>query len=203
MKLLLQSIEGEHDSNIICSITDIEGTILYANPKFCEISGYSSQELEGAKHNIINAKFHPPCFFEDMWKTIAKGKIWQGEVKNKAKDGSYYWVDTIIFPIAYSKDSKAHYLSVRTLINDKKHAEFRKEERLEELKRLINTISHQMRQPITQVLGLLSVLELTAEVPESLKTTLELMQTSANKLNEYTIALTQQVEHIAKQDKII
>lgn len=202
MKLLLQRIEGQEDNNIICSITNKSGVILYANQKFCEISGFTTQELVGAKHNIVNSRTHSYEFFHQMWTTISGGKIWQGEIKNKTKNGAFYWVDTIIFPIALHTDSEAQYLSVRTVIDDKKHAQVRNEQRLNELKQLLHTISHDMRQPITQILGLLEILNQTENVGDEVTQLLNILNNSAQKLNEYTRALTQQVEHIALKDKI-
>src|SRR5690606_7062324 len=84
-------------SNII-SITDRKGIISYANDNFVKISGYAREELIGRKHSVINSGYHSREFWTNMWETIAAGKSWRNEVKNKAKDGSYYWVDTHIVP---------------------------------------------------------------------------------------------------------
>ncbi len=202
MKLSLESIEGHQDKNIICSITDRRGTILYVNPKFCEISGFTNEELIGSNHNIINSRMHEKSFFVEMWKTIGAGKIWQGEVRNRNKNGEYYWVDTIIFPIADPNNTEAHYLSVRTLINEKKHAEARKEERIEELQSLIHTISHQMRQPVTQIIGITSLLNELEKPTDEVSDLLSHLTKSVEMLNQYTKQLTAQVERIAKRDKV-
>ena len=86
------------DESAIVSITDVNGIITYANDKFCEISKYSHQELIGATHNIVNSNYHSKEFFNDLWQTISSGAIWKGEIKNKAKDGSEYYVETTIVP---------------------------------------------------------------------------------------------------------
>jgi aerotaxis receptor len=91
------------DSNVIISQTDLRGIIMYANKKFCEISGYSANELVGQPHNIIRHPDMPKAAFEKMWSTIQGGQAWNGLVKNLRKDGLYYWVETEILP---SKDDE-------------------------------------------------------------------------------------------------
>lgn len=87
------------DKSLISSITNEKGEIVYVNHEFCRVSQYTSEELIGKTHSIINSNFHPKEFFVDMWKTITAGNVWHGEVCNKAKDGSEYWVDSTIVPI--------------------------------------------------------------------------------------------------------
>jgi PAS domain S-box-containing protein len=100
------------DSSAIVSITDTKGFITYANDKFCEVSKYSQHELIGANHNIINSKFHSKEFFNEMWQTISSGNIWKGEIKNKAKDGSEYYVESTIIPFM-SEGKPFQYIAIR------------------------------------------------------------------------------------------
>lgn len=111
------------DVSAIISITDPKGTITYANNNFVKISGYSKQELIGQNHRIINSGFHDRSFWTHMWKTIASGKVWRNEVKNKAKDGKYYWVDTHIVPFLDNNGRIQQFLSIRNEITEKKAAE--------------------------------------------------------------------------------
>src|SRR5690554_4678043 len=80
------------DRTAIVAITDLDGNITYVNDKFCKISKYSREELIGKKHSILKSGYHTPGLYEDLWKVIQTGEVWMGQIKNRAKDGSYYWV---------------------------------------------------------------------------------------------------------------
>lgn len=97
---------------IIVSETDAKGTILYANVDFCEIAGYSIEELIGKPHNMVRHSDMPKVAFADLWKTIQEGKIWKGIVKNRTKSGAYYWVNATVYP-SRSPDGELRYISVR------------------------------------------------------------------------------------------
>lgn len=117
----------QHALNVhaIVSITDARGNMIYVNEKFCEISGYSRQELIGESHRIIKSEFHPPEFFTGMWGSISRGLIWQGEICNRRKDGSHYWVETSIVPFTDSSRKPYQYISLRTDITHLKQMEQR------------------------------------------------------------------------------
>jgi len=111
------------DESTIIAIADQKGIIKKANSNFCKISKYSEEELIGQDHRIINSGYHTKEFIHDLWVTIANGKIWKGEFKNKAKDGTFYWVDTTIVPFLNEQGKPYQYLSIRVDITDRKEAE--------------------------------------------------------------------------------
>lgn len=119
----LKDIDLVLNESSIVVFTDQRGTIEYANDKFCELSQYTKEELIGQNQSIVNSGYHSKTFFKNMWRTIGTGNVWNGEIKNRKKDGSYYWVDTTIVPFLDAKNKPYQYAAIRHDITKLKEQE--------------------------------------------------------------------------------
>jgi two-component system sensor kinase FixL len=146
------------DRSAIVAVTDRAGRIIHVNDKFCEISGYSRDELLGQDHRIINSGYHGRDFFTELWKTISSGRTWEGEIRNRAKDGRHYWVHTTIVPLPDERDVPMEFISIRFEITQRKLAEERLlqyADRLEasnrELQDFASVAAHDLQEPLRKI----------------------------------------------------
>lgn len=156
----LSDIKFALDQSAIVATTDAAGKITYVNEKFREISQYSSDELLGQDHRIINSQHHPKEFLSELWGTISRGEIWQGEIRNRAKDGSIYWVATTIVPFLDADGQPYQYMAVRFDITERKRAEAKllEQQTLARLGEMSAVVAHEIRNPLAGISGALQVI---------------------------------------------
>lgn len=154
------------DESSIVAITDQKGIILHANDNFCKISKYRRNELIGQDHRIVNSGFHTKEFIRDLWVTIANGKIWRGDIKNKAKDGTTYWVETTIVPFLNDKGKPYQYVAIRADITHRKETEEQLANNMIELERSNKDLeqfayiaSHDLQEPLRMVGSYMQLIE--------------------------------------------
>lgn len=166
MKKLTQGLSTQNfsylmaaiDEAAIVAVTDKHGIITYVNNKFCAISQYEEKELIGKSHNIINSNYHSEDFFRDMWEKITSGKTWEGEIRNRAKDGTFYWVNTTIVPFMDQQGSPEQFIAVRYEITERKMAEEQLKfyaKKLEvsnqELQEFASVAAHDLQEPLRKI----------------------------------------------------
>lgn len=166
----LRDIQYALDRSAIVATTNVSGQITFTNQKFCDISGYSASELLGQDHRIINSGHHPQEFFRDLWTTIAAGRVWTGEIQNRAKDGTIYWVDTTIVPFLDDAGKPYQYMAIRFDITSRKHAEahLREQETLARLGEMAAVVAHEVKNPLAGIRGALQIIggRMPSEAPE-------------------------------------
>jgi PAS domain S-box-containing protein len=126
----LSNLKTALESIAIVSITDTQGTILYANEKFEAITQYDLDEIIGQNHRMLNSKYHEPEFFQTMWQTISSGKTWRGDICNRAKNGSLFWVDTVISPMRNEHGKVYQYLCIRYDVTERKQSDLKQLQQL-------------------------------------------------------------------------
>jgi PAS domain S-box-containing protein len=156
----LADIKYALDVSAIVAITDRRGDITYANDNFCLISKYSREELLGQNHRIVNSGYHSKAFFREMWATIGSGRVWRGVIKNRAKDGVFYWVDTTIVPLVGPDGRPEQYVSIRYDVTERKRleAELVRAAQMSLVGELAAGLAHEIKNPLAGIQGTVDIL---------------------------------------------
>jgi PAS domain S-box-containing protein len=202
MMQLLKAYKEIIDLNAICSVTDPEGKIIYVNDKFCEISKYSREELLGQDHRIVNSNYHPSSTFKELWDTIKSGKVWRSDVKSRAKDGTFFWLDSTIVPVHDDNGVITEFFSLRTPINDRKRIEEEQKEYVKNLEKMLFMVSHEVRHPISQILGIVQILQDYSSVDEECKELISSLKVSAEDLDIFIKRLSSFMNELRPESEI-
>ncbi|MFD4928852.1 PAS domain S-box protein [Peribacillus butanolivorans] len=188
LRVSIKELEDMHyaiNQSSIVAITDEKGIIVDVNDKFSEVSGYKRSELIGHTHQLVNSGYHSKEFFDDMWKTIQNRKVWNGEIRNRAKDGSYYWVDTTIVPFYTVEGKPFQFLALRYDITERKQTEemLHRQDKLAAVGQLAAGVAHEIRNPLTSMKGYTEYLQLD-EKDENRLEYLGIIMDEINRVNE-------------------
>ena len=184
------------------SISDQEGIITYVNDRLCQISGYKIDELLGHDHGLFNSHYHPDSYWRDMYKTLNEGKVWHGEIKNRKKTGEYFWTDTYIVPFKNAKGIITQYVAIRFDVTQRKLMEEDLKAKNFELDSFVYHASHDLRAPLTSILGLVNI-TLLEEDREKMKQYARMIQESILRLDEFIKAILTYSQNSNREQKYL
>ncbi len=189
------------DVSSIVEITNLLGIITYVNDNFCKISGYEREEIIGQTHRLVNSNHHTKDFFNSMWNTISEGSVWRGEVKNKTKNGVFFWMDSTIVPLMDERGHPHQYISIRNDITQRKEAEQQIIEANKELEAFTHSVSHDLRSPLRSITGFTKILLEceTDKLNEETLNYLRIIHESGNKMDQLINELLE-FAHLSKKE---
>lgn len=197
----LNNLKYALDAAAIIAVTDAAGSIIHVNDKFCEISKYSREELLGQNHRVINSGLHPASFFSEMWRTISSGKVWEGELRNRAKDGSTYWVHTTIVPLLNPSGKPMQYVSIRYDITQRKMAESQLlvQDRLASIGLLASSLAHEIGTPLGVIRGRAEYVALQLKDNDAVRKNVDIILSQIDRVS----ALIRSLLNLARGEKTL
>jgi PAS domain S-box-containing protein len=192
----LRDLRYALDKASIVAVTDANGVIRHVNDRFCEMTKYSREELIGCTHCLVNSGTHSKAFMHDLWQTVSAGRIWHGEIRNRAKDGSVYWVDTTIVPFVREHEKPYQYLAIYSDISARKRAEagLRNQAALAKVGEMVAIVAHEVRNPLA---GIRAGLQMLAHRPSLEKSDRDTMGQMVDRLDLLNAHVTDLL-HFAK-----
>jgi len=189
----LRDLRYALDKASIVAVTDANGVIRHVNARFCEMTKYSREELIGSTHCLVNSGTHSKAFMEDLWLTVSSGRIWHGEIRNRAKDGSVYWVDTTIVPFVRGHEKPYQYLAMYSDISARKRAEagLRNQAALAKVGEMVAIVAHEVRNPLAGIRAGLQMLARRSSMDESDRGAMTQMVDRLDLLNAHVTDLLQ------------
>ncbi|HAI76243.1 MAG TPA: hypothetical protein DCM08_08335 [Microscillaceae bacterium] len=197
----LRDVQNAIDKSAVVCITDLQSTIVQVNDAFCELTQYTKEEIKGQNIRILNSNYHSQSLFAEMYKSITEGNFWRGEFKNKRKDGSFFWVDSTIAPITNENNEIYQYIAIWYVVTRRKEAESQNKRLLQQLITQNNDlmqfsyiISHNLRSPVANILGLFNILEPNDQLGAHNEAILEHLQKATLRLDEVIADLNKILE---------
>lgn len=190
----LENIRYALDQAAIVATTDVRGRITYVNEQFCRISGYAASELLGRDHRVLNSGLHSRGFIRDLWTTIANGRVWRGELRNRRQDGTFYWVDTTIVPFLDANGKPWQYMAIRYDITERKknEARLREQATLATLGEMAAVVAHEVRNPLAGIRGGVQVL--SSYLPPSAADAHDFVREICGRIDSLNSAITDLLE---------
>ena len=191
----LKNFQNALNHSAQISFTNLAGEIIEVNDTFCKCSGYQRHELIGQNHRLLSSGFHSTDFFERMYSEIRRGNYWRAEIKNKARDGSFYWVDTTVTPVFDESGKIYRYMSLRYLITDRKKIEEEKERLIKDLSNYAFIASHKIRGPLARILGLIQIFNYLDPADSENSDIIKKLMTSAEELDDVIKKMNQNLDY--------